>query len=366
MADRTRDSCSSPRSSPWPPIPDDIFFASITEINQKLEGKEFLRGRTDARVSAIVWKRSARDTTHSRSRCARKRSRAAKDVDDDIKRERFRGPLQGIPFGAKDLLSVCQASHHLGREALRRPGLRLHRHGAEEDRQARRHSDRQARHGGTRRRPQLSLRQRFADRPGFESLGPHALVGRIVQRLGNRGGRGPGDVRARIGNVGLHPDAQRVLRRHRTAAHLRTGRAATAPCRSPGRSTRSDRSAVRRKIAAWCCRPSRAATHDDPVSAGKSFYYAPQYAPRLKDIRVGFAPVDFNEWADPAARPDFAKALETIRSTRRAGRRNQAARVSLWRRSSAPSSPRKAPPFSSRSFKAARWISWPTRSRSPD
>jgi aspartyl-tRNA(Asn)/glutamyl-tRNA(Gln) amidotransferase subunit A len=34
----------------------------------------------------------------------------------------------------------------------------------------------------------------------------------------------------------------------------------------------------------------------------------------LKEVKVGFAPVDFSEWADPAARPDFTKALETVRS----------------------------------------------------
>ena len=33
--------------------------------------------------------------------------RQAKAVDDDIKRDRLRGPLQGIPYGAKDLLSVA-------------------------------------------------------------------------------------------------------------------------------------------------------------------------------------------------------------------------------------------------------------------
>jgi len=33
---------------------------------------------------------------------------AAKDVDGDIKRERFRGPLQGIPYGVKDLISVAK------------------------------------------------------------------------------------------------------------------------------------------------------------------------------------------------------------------------------------------------------------------
>ena len=56
------------------------------------------------------------------------------------------------------------------------------------------------------------------------------------------------------------------------------------------------------------------ADSDDPGSARKSFYYTPQFARDLKDVRVGFAPGDFNEGVDPAARADYAKALETIRS----------------------------------------------------
>ena len=38
----------------------------------------------------------------------------------------------------------------------------------------------------------------------------------------------------------------------------------------------------------------------DPGSAGKSFYYTPQYARPMKDLRVGYAPSDFAEWAEPA------------------------------------------------------------------
>ena len=56
--------------------------------------------------------------------------RQAKDVDKELKRDRFRGPLQGIPYGAKDLLSLRRTAHHLGRQALRRTGLRLQRHRA--------------------------------------------------------------------------------------------------------------------------------------------------------------------------------------------------------------------------------------------
>ena len=40
-------------------------------------------------------------------------------------------------------------------------------------------------------------------------------------------------------------------------------------------------------------------TKRDPGSAGKSFYYTPQYARSLKDLKVGYAPVDFAERAEP-------------------------------------------------------------------
>jgi len=53
--------------------------------------------------------------------------------------------------------------------------------------------------------------------------------------------------------------------------------------------------------------------HRDPGSAGKSFYYTPQYARKMSDLRIGFAPVDFSEWPDEAARPAFQQALETVR-----------------------------------------------------
>ena len=51
----------------------------------------------------------------------------------------------------------------------------------------------------------------------------------------------------------------------------------------------------------------------DPGSAGKSFYYTPQYARKMSDLRIGFAPADFSEWPDEAARPAFRQALEVMR-----------------------------------------------------
>src|ERR1700738_3570026 len=86
-------------------VPDDIFFATITEINQKLKAREFsvveLTRAFSDRLERLGPRYNALALTLRPSAL-----REAKEIDGDIKRERFRGPLQGIPFGAKDLLSL--------------------------------------------------------------------------------------------------------------------------------------------------------------------------------------------------------------------------------------------------------------------
>jgi aspartyl-tRNA(Asn)/glutamyl-tRNA(Gln) amidotransferase subunit A len=54
---------------------------------------------------------------------------------------------------------------------------------------------------------------------------------------------------------------------------------------------------------------------NDPGSAGKSFYYTPQYARPMKDLRVGYAPADFAEWAEPATRPAFEAAIGVLKAS---------------------------------------------------
>jgi aspartyl-tRNA(Asn)/glutamyl-tRNA(Gln) amidotransferase subunit A len=53
----------------------------------------------------------------------------------------------------------------------------------------------------------------------------------------------------------------------------------------------------------------------DTGSSGKSFYYTPQYARPMKELRVGYAPVDFAERVDAAARPAFLAALEVLKAS---------------------------------------------------
>src|SRR5271155_1738484 len=88
-------------------IPDDIFFASITEINQKLKAKEFSAVELAKAFSDRLESIGPRYNALALS-LRKEAHREAKDVDDDVKRERFRGPLQGIPYGAKDLLAYAK------------------------------------------------------------------------------------------------------------------------------------------------------------------------------------------------------------------------------------------------------------------
>src|SRR5690348_15332538 len=82
-----------------------LFWATIPELNAKLKARE---------VSAVDLVHAFGERLETLGRRYNALAlpmteialRRAKEVDADIKRERFRGPLQGVPFGAKDLLCV--------------------------------------------------------------------------------------------------------------------------------------------------------------------------------------------------------------------------------------------------------------------
>jgi aspartyl-tRNA(Asn)/glutamyl-tRNA(Gln) amidotransferase subunit A len=54
--------------------------------------------------------------------------------------------------------------------------------------------------------------------------------------------------------------------------------------------------------------------YEDPGSAGKSFHYAPQFAHKPDEITIGYAPIDFDESVDPATRAGFQEALKLVKS----------------------------------------------------
>jgi aspartyl-tRNA(Asn)/glutamyl-tRNA(Gln) amidotransferase subunit A len=293
-------------------IPDDIFFASITEINQKLKAREFSAvelakafcGRLEQLgpgYNALAL--SLRDGA----------VKAAKDVDGDLKRERFRSPLQGIPFGAKDLLTYAKHPTTWGAKPYASQifpytATVLNRLAKTGGILAGKLAMVELAGGPSYRYANASLtgpglnpwdRTRWS---GGSSSGSGIAVaaGLVTYALGSETSGSILTPAAFCGVTGLRP-TYGLVSRHGAMPLSWTLDKIGPLCRCA-----EDCGLVLHAIAG--------ADPEDPATAGRSFYYTPQFARDLKEIRVGFAPVDFAEWADPAARPDFAKALETIRS----------------------------------------------------
>jgi aspartyl-tRNA(Asn)/glutamyl-tRNA(Gln) amidotransferase subunit A len=293
-------------------IPDDIFFASITEINQKLTKREF---------SAVELARAFCDRLerlgpryNALALLLRKDAiRDAKDVEGDIKRDRLRGPLQGIPFGAKDLLAYAKHPTTWGaqpyadqvfdytatalKRILKHGGLLTGKLAMVE--LAGGPSYRSA--GASLTGPGLNPWDTTRWSGGSSSGSAIAVAaGLVTYALGSETSGSILTPSAFCGVTGLRP-TYGLVSRHGAMALSWTLDKIGPICRSA-----EDCGLVLEAIAG--------ADADDPSSAHKSFYYTPQFARDLKDVRVGYAPVDFNEGVDPAARADYAKALETIRS----------------------------------------------------
>jgi aspartyl-tRNA(Asn)/glutamyl-tRNA(Gln) amidotransferase subunit A len=293
-------------------IPEGIFFASIAEINQKLKARD---------VSAVELTRAFLDRLerlgpryNALALSLRKQAISdAKNVDDDMKRQRFRGPLQGIPFGAKDLLAVAKQPTTWGAKPYAdqvfdytaTPLKKLAKSGAI---LLGKLAMVELAGGPSYRYASASLTG-----PGLNPWDPTrwsggsssgsaiaVAAGLVTFALGSETSGSILTPSAFCGITGLRPTYGLVSRYGAMPLSWTLDKIGPL-CRSA-----DDCGLVLQALAGG--------DSNDPGSAGKGFYYAPTYAPELKDIRVGYAAVDFDAWPDPAARADFAKALETIRS----------------------------------------------------
>src|SRR5262245_42582163 len=87
-----------------PALPNDIFFATIPELNARLKAREFSAEELARAFSTRLEQLGPRYNALALA-LPQESLRKAKEVDKEIQRGRLRGPLQGIPYGAKDLLS---------------------------------------------------------------------------------------------------------------------------------------------------------------------------------------------------------------------------------------------------------------------
>ena len=176
---------------------DDLFFSTIPELNTMLTSKKIsaveLTKEFGARLETLGPKYNALALALTKDALKR-----AKEVDGDMKRERLRGPLQGIPYGAKDLLSYAKFPTTWGAKPYAAQTFdytataitRLEKTGSA--------ANWQAGDGGIGGWRRVQAARRLDVRAGQKSMGRDAMVRRVFQRFGKRGGGGSGSVRNRL------------------------------------------------------------------------------------------------------------------------------------------------------------------------
>jgi aspartyl-tRNA(Asn)/glutamyl-tRNA(Gln) amidotransferase subunit A len=291
---------------------DEIFFATIGDLNARLKKREF----TDVELVRAFAERLEKIGPRYNALAlplTEVALRRAKEVDEEFKRERFRGPLQGIPFGAKDLLSfaghpttwgakpyagqvfdetatVLQKLDKIGSVLIGKLAM-VELAGGGDYRIA----------GASMFGPGLNPWDRTRWSGGSSSGSATAVAAGLVPfALGSETSGSILTPAAFCGVTGLRPTYGLVSR------HGAMPLAWTLDKIGPVCHTADHCGLVLQVIAG--------SDSKDEGSAGKSFYYTPQYSRNLSDIKVGFAPVDM-EWADPELRPAFQIALQIIRDS---------------------------------------------------
>ncbi len=288
-----------------------LFWATIPELNAKLKARE---------VSVVEVARAFGSRMETLGRRYNALAlplteiaiRKAKDVDGEFKRERFRGPLQGVPFGAKDLFSVedqittwgakpyaAQVFDHTATVITRldKLGALLMAKLAMVELAG----------GGGYNTAGASLfgpglnpwnRSRWA---GGSSSGSAAAVaaGLVPYALGSETSGSILTPAAFCGVTGLRPTYGLVSRYGAMALSWTMDKVGTLA------RTAEDCALVLQAIAGK--------DPLDPASAGKSFYYVPEVVRKFGDLKIGFAPVDFSDRADANIRPALAQAFETVK-----------------------------------------------------
>lgn len=296
---------------PSKPNTPDVFWLTIGELNAKLVAREFsceeLTKEWLHRLETVGPRYNA--LAHSLRKPALSR---AKDIDKELKRGRTRGPLQGVPYGAKDLFSFAKhptewgskpfkgqvfEDHAMVIKKLDKVGaICLGKLGMVE-----------LAGGGGYRYPAASstgpgLNPWDTGRwSGGSSSGSGAAVaaGLVAYALGSETWGSIVTPAAYCGVTGLRPTYGLVSRAGAMALSWTLDKVGPI-CRSA-----ADCALVLGGIAGG--------DSDDPGSAGKSFYYGPEYVRANKDITIGYAPRDLELIADQDVVKVFTETYAAFR-----------------------------------------------------
>jgi aspartyl-tRNA(Asn)/glutamyl-tRNA(Gln) amidotransferase subunit A len=294
-----------------PDLGDDIFFSSTGDLSRRLRAKEFSALELTRAFCDRLEKLGPRYNALALS-LREPAIRKARDVDDDIKRARFRSALHGIPYAAKDLLSVAGQVTTWGAKPYAGQVFdfdasvvaRLNKAGAILTGKL---AMVELAGGGGYRYPAASLfgaglnpwdRSRWSGGSSSGS-GSATAAGLAGFTLGSETSGSILTPSAFCGVTGLRPTYGLVSRYG--AMPLSWTMDKVGPmCR-----TAEDCGLVLQVIAGKDA--------NDPASAGKSFFFSPQYQRPINTLKIGYSPVDFEHHAEPETRSVFKSALDTIR-----------------------------------------------------
>jgi aspartyl-tRNA(Asn)/glutamyl-tRNA(Gln) amidotransferase subunit A len=296
------------------PVPgSDVFFSTIAELNARLVKKEFSAAELAQAFAERIEQLGPRYNAVALSLKSQV-LRQSRSVDKDLKAGRLRGPLQGVPYAVKDLLSYAGLPTTWGAkpyatqvfdfnatviDKLNGVGALL----------AAKLSMIELAGAGGYRSAAASLfgpglnpwdRTRWS---GGSSSGPASAVaaGLVPFAIGSETNGSIVTPAAFCGVTALRP-TYGLVSRHGAMALSWTLDKLGAFARSA-----EDCGLILHAMAG--------SDGNDPGSAGKSFYYTPQYARPLAGLRIGFDPAGFADRSDAAARPAFAAALDTLKAS---------------------------------------------------
>lgn len=288
-----------------------IFFSSISEVSAALRARQF----SALELTRAVCDRLERIAPRYNALAVSLREQAirkARAVDDELKRDRTRGPLQGIPYAVKDLLAAKGSPTTWGARIFAGQVFEEDAHVVEKLSKAGailvgKLSMVELAGGGGYRYASASMfgpgRNPWdtSKWSGGSSSGPGSAVaaGLVPFALGSETSGSIITPSAFCGVTGLRPTYGLVSRRG--AMPLSWTMDKIGPmCRSA-----EDCALVLHEIAGKDA--------EDPGSAGRSYAYSAKYSRDPKEITLGYAPVDFAEWTDPNARPAFQAALDVVK-----------------------------------------------------
>jgi len=293
-------------------VPHDIFFANITEINAGLRSKVFSAVELTKAFCDRLERLGPRYNALALS-LREQAIRQAMNVDSDLKIDRTRGPLQGIPYAVKDLLAVkgvpttwgarpfagqvFQEDAQVVQRLSRTGAILIGKLSMVELAGGGGYGSASASLFGPGLNPWDSSRWSGGSSSGSAAA---TAAGMAVFTLGSETSGSILTPAAYCGVTGLRPTYGLVSRRGAMALSWTLDKIGPL-CRSA-----EDCALVLRGIAG--------ADAEDPGSAGRGFSYSPQFTIKPADYTIGYAPVDFQEWSDPQVRPALQSGLAAIKS----------------------------------------------------